>query len=152
MRSAPLTALRFGQREQRGQHRRARMQHHAAHVGVVEIEHVPHLAVGERRVAQAEPQLAPEHGRLRAAADLLQHLDERVDGLVPAAGERAADPIEHAAARLVLGGSREVAEPRRRQAAAQGLGQGDRVGAEILVHLRVAELLISRNFLATERA
>ena len=98
------------------------MQHHPAHVGVVEIQHMTHLAVGERRVAQAEPQLAPEHGRLRAATDLLQHIDERGDGLVPAAGERAADPIEHAAARLMLGGNREIVELRRRQAAAQGLG------------------------------
>jgi len=51
-----------------------------------------------------------------------------------AAGERAADPIEHAAAGFVYGRRREIAETRACQVPAQRLGQGDGVGAEILVH------------------
>ena len=43
------------ERKQRGQHRRARMQHHAAHMRIVEIQHMSHLPIGERRVAQTEP-------------------------------------------------------------------------------------------------
>ena len=134
----------LGEREQRRQDRRARMQHHAAHVGIVEIQHMPHLPVGERRIAQAEPQLAPEHGRLRPAAHLLQHLEQHRDGLVAAAGERAADPIHDPAARLMPRRLRQIAEPRRRQPAAQGLGQGDGIGAEVLVHGGGAWLLIVR--------
>ena len=49
------------------------MQHHAAHVGVVEIEHVAHLAVGERRIGEAELELAAEHRRLRLRIQRLQH-------------------------------------------------------------------------------
>ena len=30
------------------------MQHHAAHMGVVEIEHVAHLAIGKRRIEPPE--------------------------------------------------------------------------------------------------
>ena len=55
MKSAPRHRSALGKREQRRKHRRTRVQHHAAHVGVVEIEHVSHLAVGERRVEQPEP-------------------------------------------------------------------------------------------------
>ena len=66
----------LGQREQRGEHRRTRMQHDAAHVGVVVVEHVAHLAVGERRVEQAELELAPEHGRGGLAGGFLQHAEQ----------------------------------------------------------------------------
>jgi len=48
------------------------MQHHAAHMGVVEIEQVAHLAVGERRIEKPELEAAAEHGRLRAPAGFLQ--------------------------------------------------------------------------------
>ena len=92
----------LGEREQRGEHRRARVQHHAAHVGVVVVEHVAHLAVGERRVEQAELELAAEHGRLRLAGGFLQHAEQRRDGAVAGARQRAADPVEHAAPRLAL--------------------------------------------------
>ena len=63
----------LGQREQRGEHRRARMQHHAAHVGVVVVQHMAHLAVGERRIEQSEFELASEHGCGRLAGGFLQH-------------------------------------------------------------------------------
>ena len=126
--------LALGQRKQRGEHRRARMQHHAAHMGVVVVEHVAHLAVGERRVEQTELQAAAEHGRLRLARNLLQHRKQRGDGLMPAAGERAADPIEHAAPRLADRGRGNVLEPRRRQMAAQRFRQRFCVGFEVLVH------------------
>ena len=111
------------------------MQHDAAHVRIVVIEHVSHLAVGQRRIGKAEPQFAAEDGGLRFAGNLLQHRQQRGDGFVPAAGERAADPIEHAAARLVLRRSAEIAELRRRQIAAQRLGQRFRFGGEVLIHI-----------------
>ena len=41
-------------REQRGEHGRAGVQYHATHVGVVVVEHVSHLAVGKRRIEQAD--------------------------------------------------------------------------------------------------
>ena len=135
MRSAPLTGARaLGEREQRGEDRRTRVQDDAAHMGIVEIEDVPHLAVGERRVEQPEPQLAAEYPRLRPAAGLLEHRNQLGDGGMGAAGQRAADPVEHAAAGLVHGGRREIAEACAGQVATQRLGQGDGGGVEVLVH------------------
>ncbi len=40
----------FGQRKQRRKHRRTGVQHHAAHVRIVVVQHMTHLAVGERRI------------------------------------------------------------------------------------------------------
>jgi hypothetical protein len=45
----------FGECKQRGEHRRARVQDDAAHVGIVVIQHVSHLAVRQRCIEQAEP-------------------------------------------------------------------------------------------------
>ena len=111
------------------------MQHDAAHMSVVEIEDMPHLAVGERRFGEAELEPASEHARLRTAADLLEHLDQLAHRRVPAAGEGATDPVEDAAAGLVLRGRREIAVLRRRQMAAQRLGQRHRIGMKVLVHI-----------------
>ena len=47
------------------------MQYDAAHMGVVEIEHVAHLAVGKRRIKAPEPEVMSDHRRLRAAANHL---------------------------------------------------------------------------------
>ena len=110
------------------------MQHDAAHVGVVEIQHMPHLAVGKRRIEPTELEATAEHGRLRRAAGLLQHREERVDRLVPAAGERAADPIEHAAPGFAPRRGRKIGKPRRREMPAQGLGQRHGIGVEVLIH------------------
>ena len=126
--------LALGEREERGENRRARMEHDAAHVGVVEIEDVPHLAVGERRIEIAEPLVAAEHARLRSPARLLEHGDELRDRRMAAAGERAADPVEHAAAGFVPGGRREVVEACIGEVGAQRLGERHRIGREILVH------------------
>ena len=70
---AAVNAAALGQREQRREDRRRRMQHDAAHMGVVEVEHVAHLAVGERCLGQAELQLVAEHRRLRLRVQHLQH-------------------------------------------------------------------------------
>jgi hypothetical protein len=51
-----------------------------------------------------------------------------------AAGQRAADPVQHAATGFVHRGRREIAETGASQVAAQRLGQGDGIGIEILVH------------------
>ncbi len=110
------------------------MEHDAAHVGVVEVEDVPHLAVGERRIEIAEPQIAAEHAGLRPSARLLEHGDELIDRRMAAAGERAADPVEHAAAGFAPGGGREVVEAGIGEVGAQRLGEGHRIGREILVH------------------
>ena len=91
------------------------MQHDAAHVGVVEIEHVAHLAVGERRFGDAELELVAEHRRLRLRVQRLQHRQQLADRRMPAAGERAADPVEHAAARLVHGRLGQILEAEARQ-------------------------------------
>ena len=90
------------------------MQHHAAHVGVVVVEHMAGLAVGERRLHETELHAAPEHRRLRLAAQLLQHRQELAERRMPGAGERAAEPVEHAAARFMhrLLGQVLVAEAR----------------------------------------
>ena len=45
--------LALAQREQRGEQRRTGMQDDAAHMRVVEIEDMAHLAIGQRRVEQA---------------------------------------------------------------------------------------------------
>ena len=44
------------------------MQHDAAHMGVVEIEQMAHLAVDQRRIAMRKPQSPAKHRGLRAAA------------------------------------------------------------------------------------
>ena len=105
----------LGKREQRGENRRARVQNDAAHMGVVEIKHVPHLAVGERRIEPPEFEASAQDGCLRPAAGLLQHREQRIDGLVPAAGERAANPVEHAATGLAPRRRRQVGKLRRRE-------------------------------------
>src|SRR5262249_30986667 len=110
------------------------MQDDAAHMGVVEIEDVPHLPVGERCVQEPEPQLAAEYPGLRPAAGLLKHRNQPGDGGMGAAGQRAADPVEHAAAGLVHCGRREVAKACAGEVAAQRLGQGNGGGVEVLVH------------------
>ena len=124
----------FGQGEQGCEHRRTGMQHHAAHVGVVIVEDVAHLAVGERRIEQTELQLAAENGRLRSPAYVPQDLDQPRNGRMPAAGKRTADPVENAAARLAARALAEIVKARRRQMAAQRLGQRNGVGLEILIH------------------
>ncbi len=91
------------------------MQNDAAHMGIVEIKHVAHLAVGERRIEQPELEASAKHGCLWPAAGLLQYAKERIDGLVPAAGERAANPVEHATTGLALRRRREVGKLRRRE-------------------------------------
>ena len=77
------------------------MQHDAAHMGIVEIEHVPHLTVGERRFGQAELQSVTEHCRVWLRIQCRQHRQQLSDGRMAAAGERAADPVEHTAARFM---------------------------------------------------
>ncbi len=110
------------------------MEHHATHVGVVEIEDVSHLAVGERRIEIAEPQIAAEHAGLRSPARLLEHGDELRHSGMAAAGERAADPVEHTAAGFVPGSGREVVEACIGKVRAQRLGERHRIGREVLVH------------------
>jgi hypothetical protein len=126
--------LALGKRKERGENRRARMEHDAAHVGVVEVEDVPHLAVGERRIKEAEAKVAAEHAGLRAPACLLEHGDELRNGGMTAAGKRTADPVEHAAAGFVPGGFREVVEACVGEVGAQALGERHRTGREVLVH------------------
>ena len=132
---APAHRRALGQREQRRQHRRTRVQHDAAHVGVVVIEQVPHLAVGQRRFQQTELEPAPDDRRLRFAADLLQDAEQRVDGAVPAPRQRAARPVEEAAARFAHCRRREVFITRSGKMAAQRFGQRDGIGIERLVHV-----------------
>jgi hypothetical protein len=126
--------LAFGEREQGGEDRRACMKDNAAHVGIVEIEDVPHLAIGERCVEEPEAQVAAENTGLRPPAGLLENGDELVDRRMAAAGERTADPVEHAATGLVRGSRRDVVELGLGEVAAQRLGQGDGSGVEVLVH------------------
>ncbi len=125
----------LGQRKQSSQHRRAGVQHHAAHVGVVKVEHVAHLAVGERRIEQSELELSPENRRDRLSGSFRKNAEQRCNGAVARSGQRAADPVEHAAPRLPLRSFSEVAKLRRREMAAQRLGQRHRVGLEVLVHV-----------------
>jgi len=110
------------------------VQHHAAHVGVIVVEHVAHLAVGQRRVEEAELEAAAEHGRLWPAGRLVQDVEQRGDGLAPAPRQRTTDPIEHAAAGRPHRRGREVAESRRRKTCTERLGQRRGVAVEILLH------------------
>ena len=105
---APVEAAAIRQRQHRRENGRRCMQHDAGHVGVVEIEHVAGLAVGERRFHEAELHSASEHGRLRLAAQLLQNRHELAERRMPAAGERAAEPVEHAPARFMHRGLGQV--------------------------------------------
>ena len=117
----------LGQGEERGEDRRAGMQDDASHVRVVEIEHVPHLAVRERRVEKAEPEPPSKHRRLRITAHCLQHADQLADRRVAATRQSTAEPVEQAPPRLVHGFCRQVLEPRVREVGAQraaGRAQG----------------------------
>jgi hypothetical protein len=113
----------------------AGMQHDAAHVGVVIVEHVTHLAVGERGLHQPELALAAKHARLRLAADRSEHGQKLVDGRMAVAGERAADPVDQAASRLVDGALGEVLEAEARQELAEHLGGVEARRGEIVVGL-----------------
>src|SRR5262252_3157829 len=103
-------------------------------MGVIEIKHMAHLAVGEGRIEQPESEVPAEHRRLRPTAGLLQDGEECIDGLVPAAGERTANPVEHTTTSLALRRRRQVGKPRRRKMRAQRLGERYRRGVEVLVH------------------
>src|SRR5215467_12241648 len=103
-------------------------------MGIIEIKYVAHLPIGEWRVEPPELETAAKHSRLLPAAGLLQHRKECVDCLVPAAGERAADPVEHAALSLTLRRRRKIGETRRGEMPAQRLGQRHRIAIKILVH------------------
>jgi hypothetical protein len=85
----------LGQREQRGEHRRAGMKHHAAHVRVVVIQQVAGLTIGERRVEQPQLEIAAEHRRLRPAPRFLQHAHQLVQRRMFAA-PRARSPASRA--------------------------------------------------------
>ena len=104
------------------------------------------------QAARQAAQIATEQASLRPAAGLLQHLDQLGDGGMAAAGERAADPVEHAAAGLVHGVRREIAETRACKVAAQRLGQGDGVGVEVLIHRWVPERSLARPGTETSHA
>jgi hypothetical protein len=105
----------LGKRKQRREDRRRGMQHDAAHMGVVEIEHVPHLSIDERGFGQAELQPVRKHGRVRLCVQRRQHRQQFSDGRMAAAGERATDPVEHAAARFVHGRFGHIFEAHARQ-------------------------------------
>ncbi len=100
------------------------MQNDAAHVRVVEIQYMAHLTVGQRCIQSPELEISAEHGSLRPATHPLQHCEERVDGPVPAASERAANPVEYTAPSLALRRRRKIGEPCRREMPAQRLGEG----------------------------
>ena len=90
------------------------MQHHAAHMGVVEVQHVTHLAVGERRIEQAELELAPEHGCRGLPEVFLQHAEQCRDGAVPEPA--SAHPIQSSTPRRASRfAAAEVAELVRRR-------------------------------------
>ena len=63
----------------------------------------------------AELEIVREHRRLRLRIQRLQHRQEFADRRMPAAGERAADPVEHAAARFVHRGLGQILEAEARQ-------------------------------------
>jgi hypothetical protein len=88
--------------------------------------------------SKAEAEVAAEHAGLRAPARLLEHGDELRNGGMTAAGERTADPVEHAAAGFVPGGFREVVEACVGEVGAQALGERHCIGREILVHRGLA--------------
>src|SRR5262249_27235993 len=108
--------------------------HDAAHVGVVEVEQVPHLPVGERSIEQAEPQRAAEHGCLPPSAGLLQDGDKHVDRRVAAGRQRAADPVEHARPARLPPPRGKIVRAHGGEIRAQRLGERHRVGLEVLLH------------------
>ena len=118
------------------------MQHDAAHMGIVEIEHVPHLTVGERRFGQAELQSVTEHCRVWLRIQCRQHRQQLSDGRMAAAGERAADPVEHTAARFMhraLGQILKAMRARSRKVARDVEPQGRRA---VIGLLAVCELIV----------
>ncbi len=113
-----IAARRFpplAEREQSGQGGGARVQDHAAQMRVVEIEHMAHLAVRDRRIEEPELLSAmPQHGDLGRRADLVVGLHQDGDGRVRASRERTARPVEHRAFRLVHRGGRQILVAHRR--------------------------------------
>ena len=117
-RLAPLA-----EREERRQGGGAGVENHAAEMRVVEVEHVPHLAVGHRRIQQAEPKFAaPQHRDRRHGAQRLERRDCHVHGWMAAAGEGAADPVEQRALRLVHRRGRQVLVVNAREEAGERAG------------------------------
>ena len=99
MTSRPDDFRRSPSAKQRGQGGGARMQDHAAEMRVVEVEHVAHLAVRDRRIQQAELASAlPQHGGHRHGAELLEVVSSMVTvGCVLPA---SAHPIQSSTARF----------------------------------------------------
>ncbi len=137
---SPAHACALGKCEQCGQNWRARMQNDAAHVRIIEIKHMAHLAVGKRRIGEPKLEVSAQHGRLWPAACLLEHCKQRIDRFVPAPRERTASPVEHAATGLALRRRRKIGIPGCREMRAQGFGESCGSGIEIPVHCRCRSL------------
>ena len=132
---AAAIAAALDQREQGSEDGSARVQHDTAHMGVVIVEHMPHLAVGGCGLDEPELELAAENGGLRLAADRLQHREQLADGRMRAAGQGAADPIEHAAAAFMHRPFGQILELEPRQECAEVPGHVQAEGGGVIIGL-----------------
>ena len=89
---------------------------------VVEVEHVRADAVQQCRMKDIHALGTPEHGGLRRTAERLHRRERALHGLVTAAADRAAEPVEQRARSLVTHAFRDVLPARSHQVAGEGAG------------------------------
>src|SRR5688572_17905832 len=99
----------FAEGEQRGKGCGAGVENDAAEMGVVEIEHVSHLAVCHGRIQQAQSVTATsKHCGHRCRAEVGECLEQHGYCWMTAARQRTPDPVEDGALRFVDGCGREI--------------------------------------------
>ena len=104
---APADRAVLGQRQDGRGHRTGGMDD-GPQVRVVEIEDVRADAVHQRGVQHVHAFVAAEHGGLRGPGEWRERGDRDVDGLVARSADRAADPVQQGAGRLLAHGGREI--------------------------------------------
>ena len=119
----------LGKRQQRRQHRRARMYRPC--MGVVEIEHVRAHAVDEGRVQDVETLAPAQHCGLGWAGKRRHRRQRALDGFMPRTADRATEPVQQCPCGLMAHGFGDVLVARSGQvpgerAGDHQAGSGDR--------------------------
>jgi hypothetical protein len=96
----PLDRFPLGQRQDGGRDRAAGMDD-GLEMGIVEVEGMRRGAVHERREHDVEPVAAAEHRGLARPRELGQRRERALHRLMARSADRAADPVEKRARRLV---------------------------------------------------
>ena len=109
----PLAPMMLGERQRRRGDRAGGVDDRLQ-VRVVEVERVRRDAVEQRRAGDVDALAAAEHRRLRRGRQLLHGGERRLGRRMPRRADRAADPVQERAVRLVLDGVAPAARRMRR--------------------------------------